>query len=265
MGYRLIRKDKTATSLGCLSKAWYSDGKNEYLVKGNIEFNKGGYGYEPFSEYIASIIAKHLNIPHIEYKVVRNVFKDVKTYGIDYVSVCKKFSTPKGYQRLTALQFMELMHGNSINTNYWTLFNRYNRDTGGFLKMLIFDAIIGNEDRHLNNWDMLVSNNDIRVAPIFDNGASLLAYVQDKDLSLDFKIGRDRAKPFSNTHTKQIALIKKYYKDFKIPFKEYELKIISNNILDEISDITNLLGYRGKCINKYIKNRMEHYGSMFCT
>jgi hypothetical protein len=48
-----------------------------------------------------------------------------------------------------------------------------------FLKMLAFDAWIGNGDRHLGNWALLVSRHTCRLAPMFDTagclGAELLA------------------------------------------------------------------------------------------
>lgn len=40
--------------------------------------------------------------------------------------------------------------------------------------MLLFDALIGNTDRHQDNWGILwQASNKIRMAPVFDNGTSL--------------------------------------------------------------------------------------------
>lgn len=264
MGYKVIRKDRTATSLGCLSKAWYSDGKYEFLVKGNMQFKDGTFGYEPFSEYIASVVAKHLGLRHTQYVVAKNNFKEVNTYGVDYVSICKKEENPPYSQRISALQYVEMLVGKEINTNYWGIFNRYMPNKDYFIAMLIFDAIIGNEDRHLNNWDIIISTKETYIAPIMDNGASLLAYVKDKDLSTKFTIGRDKSKPFKNTHTKQIALIKQYYPNYKWEYSVQDLEIILMNIINEIRPVTSSLGYRGECIEKYLINRMRHYGTMFC-
>jgi hypothetical protein len=45
---------------------------------------------------------------------------------------------------------------------------------GYWCDMLLFDAIIGNTDRHQDNWGLLWrSNSDARLAPVFDNGTSL--------------------------------------------------------------------------------------------
>lgn len=48
-----------------------------------------------------------------------------------------------------------------------------------FEDLMLFDAIIGNRDRHLGNFGMIVNNNTfevLNVAPIFDNGESVLNY-----------------------------------------------------------------------------------------
>lgn len=52
-----------------------------------------------------------------------------------------------------------------------------------FLSVLIFDALIGNTDRHQNNWALLArKEEDVlnlkRLAPLYDNGSSLGSYEQ---------------------------------------------------------------------------------------
>ena len=52
--------------------------------------------------------------------------------------------------------------------------------------MLVFDAVILNEDRHFGNFGLLVdshTNKIIAPAPIFDNGLSLLCYAMDSDFN----------------------------------------------------------------------------------
>ena len=48
--------------------------------------------------------------------------------------------------------------------------------------MLVFDAVILNEDRHFGNFGFLIDNKSNKIvgcAPIFDNGVSLLCYAMD--------------------------------------------------------------------------------------
>lgn len=97
----LIDKQKTTPTHGCLSKAWYSDGKDMLLVKGNSKSENGFCGYEPYAEVIASIVADALNIVHISYYLQpAYLFPDVKTYKCYYVSVCKLFTINSTSQKL---------------------------------------------------------------------------------------------------------------------------------------------------------------------
>ncbi len=50
-----------------------------------------------------------------------------------------------------------------------------------FIKMMIFDALIGNSDRHHSNWAILINDKKkkLRFCPIYDNGSSLCCYVED--------------------------------------------------------------------------------------
>ena len=47
--------------------------------------------------------------------------------------------------------------------------------------MLAFDAFIGNEDRHENNFDVIVRDGKNYAPPIYDNGGSLLAWAMDEE------------------------------------------------------------------------------------
>ena len=52
--------------------------------------------------------------------------------------------------------------------------------------MIVFDAVIGNTDRHLGNFGFLVQSGSNRLAgpaPLFDHGLSLLTYAMEDDLS----------------------------------------------------------------------------------
>ncbi|MCL2386891.1 MAG: HipA domain-containing protein [Defluviitaleaceae bacterium] len=48
-----------------------------------------------------------------------------------------------------------------------------------FWDMFVVDALIGNADRHLDNWGLLRKNNKLQFAPIYDCGSSLSATKHD--------------------------------------------------------------------------------------
>ena len=66
-----------------------------------------------------------------------------------------------------------------------------------FYKVIIFDILIGNSDRHHSNWAIkpkshsVDENNTIKITteicPLYDNGSSLCAYEDNSDISIFFK------------------------------------------------------------------------------
>lgn len=263
---KLIDKKATTTSNGCLSKAWYRDDYGEYIVKGNTLFNDKSIGYEPISEVIAFKVACILGIPCAR-SVLKpsSMFPDVKTHKLKYVSVTDKISDLNGCQRFSAITMMEMYWGRKADTDYWnTYLSIKTVDREAFINMLVFDAVIGNVDRHLNNWELFINGRGGMVqAPLFDNGASLLALVKDKDLSLHFSIGVDKSKPFKDSHTRQVALIKRTFPSFKLNLSKQDLDILWGKIESAIEPELNLLriinSLRADCVKKYLHNRLYHY------
>ena len=55
------------------------------------------------------------------------------------------------------------------------------------LKMIIFDILIGNSDRHPSNWGIIIHVDTFKgvesnFCPLYDNGSSLCAYVNEEDI-----------------------------------------------------------------------------------
>ena len=74
-------------------------------------------------------------------------------------------------------------------------------------KMVLFDFIIGNSDRHHSNFGFLVNKdtgNNIEFAPLYDNGSSLCAYIDKEDVD---NILNDKMKFESLVNTKSKSAI----------------------------------------------------------
>jgi len=52
----------------------------------------------------------------------------------------------------------------------------------GFWDMFVIDALIGNSDRHLGNWGLLVEGDAVKFAPVYDCGSSLGALLDDETM-----------------------------------------------------------------------------------
>lgn len=65
--------------------------------------------------------------------------------------------------------------------------------------MLVFDAVIYNEDRHFGNFGVLRDNRTGKVigpTPIFDNGLSLFNYAMSDDLEFLEEYAKNRSNPY---------------------------------------------------------------------
>ena len=128
---------------------------------------------EPYSEYYASQIAKAMNLKHVEYGLAKWKGK--------LCSTCELFTT-KDMSYIAIGRLVKTGGIEAVIGFYKQLGEEYYQE---LIDMLVFDAIILNEDRHFGNFGLLIDNHTnqiIGTAPIFDNGLSLLCYAMDDDL-----------------------------------------------------------------------------------
>ena len=172
--FRLDRVEATRNSGGRLSKIWITDvSDNRYLVKSSTLFNK-----EPYSEVMAYHIGRVLGFNVLEYRLISaEYFKDVLPRGIKckHVSVCRDINS-QGCDLVTITNLknqLNLMSG--VKYSNQDVMEKY-LSKEYIDRMLFFDAIIGNKDRHYRNIHIFKDNyGNTFEAPIIDNGDSLLA------------------------------------------------------------------------------------------
>ena len=118
--------------------------------------------------------------------------------------------------------------------------------------MFVVDTLIGNVDRHLSNWGLLISNNYIAFAPVYDCGSSLHPLMSDEEMKkyLDNKASF-KEKVFNIYPVYKYNGIKLTYKQFyekNIDDLNQALKRIMpridmnkiNNIIDEIEPMSEI-------------------------
>lgn len=100
-----------------------------------------------------------------------------------------------------------------------------------FLKMLMFDYLIGNSDRHQNNWAILLEENTMKWSPLYDNSSSLCAYISEEQVAN--YLGKDKNRWNSLVDTKSKSLLRCKVSDEKRPTYLNVLKYIKENYYAE--------------------------------
>lgn len=122
--------------------------------------------------------------------------------------------------------------------------------------LLLFDAITANQDRHFGNFGLLRDNNTgkyIGLAPIFDNGESLLSKALPSDFKNDTQFNiliNSNEYKYSYYNASYEAIIKEYCTKEQIA--DLTFKFIRN-------DKINLPENRLTKLEKFIQTRAREY------
>ena len=240
------------TTNGAIPKCWIKKDDGYYLYKSSTAYlGFANTGNEPYSEYYSCQLLKELGIPYIDY--------DLEMYQGELVSVCKIFTS----KDIAYVPIHLVANIDDIDKAYnWCLEHNLEEAFGD---MILFDALIYNHDRHLGNFGIIKDNHTgdiLGMAPIFDNGAGLLAYT-------------------SLSKFKDLATFEDYYKnnnDFNmsnywIDFRDLVKKYCTSKQLDKLKKLDNfkftkhprynLLEDRLEYLNILIDYRIKELMSLF--
>ena len=103
-----------------------------------------------------------------------------------------------------------------------TLFN-------DFIKIMIFDALVGEQDRHEENWGIERIGEKNKISPLYDNGCNLLRNFRDETYAEKYYSG---IKNFDAYINKSETII--YKEDNKKKYKHFELIRFLNDEYHEI-------------------------------
>ncbi len=161
------------TTDGMLPKCWrrMKDGKIILYKTGSS--GAANAGNEPHSEYYAFQIAETMDLKAVKYNLIQ--------WKKRLCSTCELF---------TSKEFSYIPTGRIVTKGGWPAVIDYYKLLGkkfydSLVDMMIFDAIICNEDRHFGNFGLIVNNKTnsvVDTAPVFDNGLSLFNYAMKDDL-----------------------------------------------------------------------------------
>ncbi|MED0665941.1 HipA domain-containing protein [Bacillus badius] len=190
----------------------------KYLIKYPRQFNEG-VSWEDITELIAAEIGTILGLEMMKVEMVtrngrrgcllRNFVDeyDAKMYEEGGALLS---GLVEGYAELqeSSLKNMDLINaGFQImkEFSYWEFIKNE------FIHMLVFDILIGNQDRHPFNWQILFLEAGPKFSPIYDNGASLGFRFEDEQLV---------------QKTSNVAAMNKYTKNTKVKAGLFEKKSV---------------------------------------
>ncbi|KAB8292809.1 HipA family kinase [Bifidobacterium avesanii] len=163
------------TTDGQFPKAWRHTGNGLELWKAGSE----GYvnaGLEPYSEYLASQLAHKIGVNAVDYRMARwkgklaSVCPSMNSKDVSFVPFYAATQLASFPEILAAARAVSEPSFEAMRT------------------MLVFDALIVNQDRHANNHGFLRDNHTGRIlgpAPLFDHNMSLFK----NDMRADWERG----------------------------------------------------------------------------
>ena len=160
------------TTSGMLRKGWRRMNGRILLYKGGTS-GAANAGNEPYSEYLAAQVAERMSLHHVEY--------GLSSWKKCLCSTCELFCDID-HSYVPIYRFVEKPSLRTVSDYLQALGGSYYDD---FVDMLVFDALIYNEDRHFGNFGLMVdnrTNQPYAFAPLFDHGLSLFNYAMPDDL-----------------------------------------------------------------------------------
>jgi hypothetical protein len=244
------------TAEGMLKKKWIISENKRILVKGSY----GSEQQEAVNEVIASLIMEKIGISHTKY----DFFVDNKT--LEVYSTCENFIT-QDTELVTMYNCYDYHKKTNNISEYDNCINiiknlGYERIQTKLEELLCIDYIMGNTDRHYNNFGVIRDVNTLKMldfAPVYDTGTSL--HTGKSSLSI-YETTDISAKPFRSTHNKQIEFVKNIKVDFsKLQgFEDEVYKIMSKSpvLAEERKEkLISVLNYRINSLEQILDKQVK--------
>jgi len=131
-----------------------------------------------------------------------------------------------------------------------------------FWDMFVVDALIGNSDRHMENWGFLQKGNRIRLAPVYDCGSALSPLIEEDEMEYiltndtDFKNREYNARSVYKMNGKTVF----YHELFKRPtadLKEAIMRVFPKIDLSAIALLINSVDEMSGIRKEYMKKAIE--------
>ncbi|MBT2217577.1 HipA domain-containing protein [Virgibacillus dakarensis] len=153
-----------------------------YIIKFPRHFDGKRTNWEDVNEVIAAEIAKILEIKVVDAEIA---YRDGRRgclmkhfryqWGAEYGETASSLLSAEFEDEFDDLQNSNLKNEQLMYKFFslfkeFSLFHFFKKD---FVFMNLFDILIGNQDRHAHNWQVLYIDDKPIFGPLYDNGASL--------------------------------------------------------------------------------------------
>lgn len=228
-----------AEGSGRSEKIWLQNPQTGKL--GLFKFKKDSYTTDHISECIAYKIAELLAIPCARFELGKyngregsisyNIVEEgqILVEGINYINLVYPYYDPE--------KCIDIESGDVYSLEMIEKSVQGIVDFSEFLKIPIFDFLIGNTDRHQSNWAIIQSNRDKKIAPLYDNSSSLCAYISDDKLKE--YLGKDMVRWKSLVDTKSKSMIRRFSSEIRRPTHLEVVRYLRENYYEETVDFVN--------------------------
>ena len=246
-----IKNYINSSSLGVYMKYIILINNEKYLVKSGRGENEGdSSSLEPVTECICYELAKLMGIPSAEYYLEEKE-------GV-LLSLSKWFYNDEEEEFYSANRLMRILKISKENL-YYKLIKEFPKLEIDINNMIVFDYIINNTDRHLKNFGFIQRDEEIRFAPLYDNGLALGSHIDEEELQNedleDLLIDSDYSKCFDTTNRKQLKLVKSHGLNLDINIEDIINKYSKYFSKKRIQFIISLLNSRIKEVKECYQNQ----------
>ena len=219
----------------------------EYVMKYPRKFDDDRVNWEDVNEIIAAEIAKILGLKTVSAEIAyRNgnrgclMIHFINQYNADSgetgaALLSAELGKPYDDLKEDNLPSIELVEKSFSVIESLPYFQAIKHD---FVAMNIFDLLIGNQDRHPFNWQILFKGNKHFFGPLYDNGASLGWQLPDLKLQ-----GMLDSESKMNKYFKNMKVKSGLFENTQPPLKSLQvLSYCIKHYQDEIKKLSKILG-----------------------
>lgn len=250
----LREMDNSESCIGVIRK-WYDEINYYYIKASSFEKTKNRYHVEATMECIAYEVGQLFSVNVVPYWLDKLYIS--KEEIID-VCVCKDYKLEQNVNSaISAHSYLLKESPGSLSRK-----ERYERIASisqvvkhDLDKMILFDYLIDNHDRHMRNIEIILQKGVISLSPIFDNGSSLLAdwldddlldIMEDEDLFQDKIIyAETTSKALANEHAAEINMVhKETYHHINLNISNEDFEAIVEKYSNFLSPIRKQMIYK---------------------